>query len=109
MPAPETSPPLFDVAVVGGGLVGTAIAWGLARQGQRVAVLDEGDVAIRPSRGNFALVWLQSKGLGMPAYAAWTKHSTDLWTGLAAELRQETGIDVAYERRGGFQLALSEA
>jgi glycine/D-amino acid oxidase-like deaminating enzyme len=58
-----------DVAVIGGGLVGSAIAWGLARAGQRVAVLDEGDVALRASRGNFALVWVQSKGLGMPAYA----------------------------------------
>ena len=36
----------YDVAVIGGGLVGSAIAWGLARKGQRVAVLDEGDVAV---------------------------------------------------------------
>jgi len=64
-----------DVAVVGGGLVGAAIAWGLARAGTRVVVLDEGDVAFRASRGNFALVWVQSKGLGMPEYAAWTKLS----------------------------------
>ena len=58
----------YDVAVVGGGLVGSAIAWGLGRLGKRVAVLDEGDIAYRASRGNFALVWVQSKGLGMPAY-----------------------------------------
>ncbi|HEX2115923.1 MAG TPA: FAD-dependent oxidoreductase, partial [Alphaproteobacteria bacterium] len=41
----------FDVAVVGGGLVGSAVAWGLACVGQRVAVLDEGDIAYRASRG----------------------------------------------------------
>ena len=58
-----------EVAVVGGGVVGAAIAWGLARRGARVAVLDEGDAAFRASRGNFALVWVQSKGLGMPEYA----------------------------------------
>ena len=50
----------FDIAVIGGGLVGSSIAWGLARIGQRVAVLDEGDVALRASRGNFALIWVQS-------------------------------------------------
>ena len=55
----------YDVAVVGGGLVGVATAWGLAREGCRVAVLDEGDRAVRASRGNFALVWVQSKGLGL--------------------------------------------
>ena len=26
----------FDIAVIGGGLVGSALAWGLARAGQRV-------------------------------------------------------------------------
>src|SRR5262249_3238849 len=33
----------FDFAVIGGGLVGAAIAWGLARRGRSVAMLDEGD------------------------------------------------------------------
>jgi hydrogen cyanide synthase HcnC len=99
----------FDVAVVGGGLVGAALAWGIARAHQRVVVLDEGDIAHRASRANFALVWVQSKGLGMPDYAAWTKQSSDAWQGLAQELKQTTGIDVAFSRPGGFTLALSEA
>ena len=98
----------FDVAVVGGGLVGAAIAYGLARRGQRVAVLDEGDMAIRASRGNFALVWVQAKGLGMPEYAAWTVRSSEAWSGLAAELAVETGLDVSFQRPGGLHLCLSE-
>lgn len=104
----KTATTTLDVAVVGGGLVGSAIAYGLARLGKRVAVLDEGDIAYRASRGNFALVWLQSKGLGMPAYAGWTKRSSDMWAGFATELQDECGIDVAFQRPGGFQLALSE-
>jgi len=99
----------FDVAVVGGGLVGAALAWGIARSHRRVVVLDEGDVAHRASRANFALVWVQSKGLGMPDYAAWTKRSSDAWQGLAQELNETTGINVAFSRPGGFTLALSEA
>jgi glycine/D-amino acid oxidase-like deaminating enzyme len=51
----------FDAMVVGGGLVGSAIAWGLRREGLSVALLDEGDVAYRASRGNFGLVWVQSR------------------------------------------------
>jgi glycine/D-amino acid oxidase-like deaminating enzyme len=98
----------FDCAVVGGGLLGASIAWGLARRGQRVAILDEGDDAIRASRGNFALVWVQSKGLGMPEYAAWTVKSSDAWTGFAQMLREQTGLDVAFQRPGGFHLSLSE-
>src|ERR1700724_1456007 len=98
-----------DIAVIGGGLVGMAIAWGLARASERVVVLDEGDIARRASRGNFALVWVQSKGLGLPDYVGWTIRSSDQWTRLAAELMDETGLDVCFERPGGFALALSEA
>ena len=98
----------YDVAVVGGGLVGAAVGWGLARLGQRVAVLDEGDDAKRASRGNFALVWVQSKGLGMAEYAGWTVRSSNAWAGFADELKRETDVDVHFERPGGFHLALSE-
>ena len=99
----------YDVAVVGGGLVGVATAWGLAREGCRVVVLDEGDRAVRASRGNFALVWVQSKGLGLAAYAGWTVRSSNAWSGFADLLKQETGLDVCFQRPGGFHIALSES
>jgi glycine/D-amino acid oxidase-like deaminating enzyme len=98
----------YDVAVVGGGLLGSAIGWGVARLGQRVAVLDEGDRAIRASRGNFALVWVQSKGLGMPEYAGWTVRSSEAYAGFADEIERETGVRINHQRPGGFHLALSE-
>lgn len=98
----------YDVAVVGGGLLGSAIAWGLARLGQRVAVLDEGDRATRASRGNFALVWVQSKGLGLPEYAAWTVRSSEAYAGFADEIERATGVRISHQRPGGFHLALSE-
>lgn len=98
----------FDVAVIGGGLVGSSIAWGLASAGRKVGVLDEGDLAYRASRGNFALVWVQNKGMGMPPYSGWTRRSASEWTAFADMLLVQTGIDVAYRKPGGFHLALSE-
>jgi glycine/D-amino acid oxidase-like deaminating enzyme len=98
----------YDIAVVGGGLVGAATAWGLAREGCRVALLDEGDRDVRASRGNFALVWVQSKGLGMAEYVGWTIRSSNAWAGFARALRDETGLDVCFQRPGGFHLSLSE-
>lgn len=94
--------PVFDVTVIGGGLVGSAVAYGLRSSVGTIAVLDEGDIALRASRGNFGLVWLQSKGYGMGAYSRWTLNSTRLWPKLAAGLLQETGIDVALEQKGGL-------
>jgi glycine/D-amino acid oxidase-like deaminating enzyme len=98
----------YDFAVVGGGLVGMAIAWGLAGLGRRVVALDEGDLAHRASRGNFALVWVQSKGAGMAEYARWTMASSQRWPELAQVLAAQTGIDVCFHRSGGLHLLLSE-
>jgi glycine/D-amino acid oxidase-like deaminating enzyme len=96
-----------DVAVIGAGLVGSTLALGLSGCGQRVALLDEGDAAVRASRANFGLVWVQSKGLGLPQYAGWSIRSSNAWGGFAASLANETGINVSFERPGGFHLALS--
>ncbi|MDQ8726419.1 FAD-dependent oxidoreductase [Bradyrhizobium sp. LHD-71] len=98
----------YDVAVVGGGLLGSAIAWGLGRLGKKVAVLDEGDLTRRASRANFALVWVQSKGLGMAAYTGWTVRASESWGRLAAELKEQTGLDVCLQQNGGFHLTLGE-
>ncbi|OYU46993.1 MAG: FAD-dependent oxidoreductase [Rhizobiales bacterium PAR1] len=99
----------YDVAVIGGGLLGSSIAWGLGRIGQRTTVLDEGDIAKRASRANFALVWVQSKGMGMPEYTGWTVRASENWSRLAAELAAQTSVDVHHQRPGGFHLALSES
>jgi len=98
----------YDLIVVGGGLVGAAIAWGAARLGASVALLDEGDVAYRAARGNFGLVWVQSKGAGMPPYAHWTRRSAELWPDLAGQLAAATGIDTALHQPGGMAFCLSE-
>ena len=99
----------YDAIVIGGGLVGSAIAYGLVRARLRVALLDEGDVAFRASRGNFGLVWVQSKGDDAPHYQRWTRLSADEWPALAAELEAKTGIAVGHQRPGGVHLCLGEA
>jgi glycine/D-amino acid oxidase-like deaminating enzyme len=97
----------FDIIVAGGGLVGLAIAYGLTREGLRVAVCDEGDRAHRASRGNFGLVWVQGKGADSPAYARLTAESAQLWPAFAERLYGESGIDPALAQPGGFHLCLS--
>lgn len=99
----------FDVAVIGGGLVGSAIAFGLRKLGARLAVLDEGDRALRAARGNFGLVWVQGKGMGLPRYGAWTQRSRREWPRFAAELFDASGIDVGLAQRGGIHLCLDAA
>ncbi|AET93328.1 FAD dependent oxidoreductase [Burkholderia sp. YI23] len=97
-----------DVLVLGGGLVGSAVAYGLAREGARVTVLDEDDGGFRASRGNFGLVWIQGKGYGLSPYATWSRSSATRWPGFADALLSETGIDVALRQPGGFQFCFDD-
>jgi len=98
-----------EYAVVGGGVVGLSVAYGLAAAGKQVVIYDEGDVALRASRGNFGLVWVQGKGAEQPAYARWTRRSASLWSGFADELQQQTGLPLSLEQKGGFSYHLTEA
>jgi len=104
----HTSTASADVLVLGGGLVGSAVAYGLAREGARVTVLDEDDGGFRASRGNFGLVWIQGKGYGLSPYARWSRSSATRWPALAEALLQESGIDVALKQPGGFHFCFSD-
>jgi glycine/D-amino acid oxidase-like deaminating enzyme len=105
----STSTASPDVLVLGGGLVGSAVAYGLAREGARVTVLDEDDGGFRASRGNFGLVWIQGKGYGLSPYARWSRSSATRWPVLAKALLEEGGVDVALRQPGGFHFCFDEA
>jgi glycine/D-amino acid oxidase-like deaminating enzyme len=97
----------FDVAVIGGGLVGAAVGFGLRSLGPRLVIVDEGDIAHRAARGNFGLIWVQGKGMGLAPYGTWTQRSARDWPRLAGELLRETGIDVALGQPGGIHVCLT--
>ncbi len=89
-------------------MIGPALAYGTAQAGARVLVLDEGDGALRAARGNFGLVWFQGKGVGMQPYADWTRQSVTTWPHFAAQLSENTGIDVDLRQNGGLDVCLNE-
>lgn len=97
-----------DYAIIGGGVVGLSIAWGLLKRGLSVTVLDGDDGSFRASRGNFGLVWVQSKGMNQPRYARWSQQSAAIWADFAAELGDATGRNIALEQNGGYDLHFSE-
>lgn len=97
-----------DTIIVGGGLVGAAVACGLASQGRRIAVLDGGDDDFRASRGNFGLVWVQGKGADCAAYARWSGLAARSWARFATELHADTGIDIGLQQNGGYDFCLDQ-
>lgn len=97
-----------EIIVVGGGNIGSALAYGFARHGLSVALLDEGDVAYRGAFGNFGLVWFQGKGLGKQRYVEWSFEATKMWPSFVERLEEESGIRIHYEKPGGLFLCRGE-
>jgi glycine oxidase len=97
-----------DVAVVGGGIVGAAIAERLARDGRRVTLIERGAIGREAS-------WAAA-GLLTPVHP-WNypepmlrldAESLALWPDLAARLLAETGADVELRHTGLLSLIDSD-
>ena len=99
----------LDIGVIGGGLLGSAFAYGFSQRGLNVGLIDEGDNAVRTARGNFGLVWVQGKGKGMREYAQWSLKSANAWPIFSDDLFDLTGTGVDYHRPGGFHISVDEA
>lgn len=98
----------YSTIVVGAGIVGAAVAFGLVRKTSRVLVLDGNDIDYRASRANFGLISQQGKGLGMPAYQQLTRQSVERWSDFNRQLSALSGIDPHFEQAGGLSFCLDE-
>lgn len=98
-----------DVVVIGGGVIGCALAGELARRGVRVTVVERerpGAGASSVAAGMLAPL-PESSGLGSFYSLAWA--SLELYPAFVARLLEATGIDVGYRRDGKLEVALDEA
>lgn len=92
-----------DVVVIGGGVIGTSIAFRLAQAGVDVLLVERRDLASGTSGACDGGIGLQTKKPGPHLELAW--HSAQLFPKLAEEL----GHDFEYAMVGGMFLITSEA
>ena len=79
-----------DVIVVGGGTMGTAAGWALARRGHSVIVLEQfHHIHKMGSHGGHTRIFRHAYFEG-PAYVPWTIESDNAWVAL----QERTGIDL---------------
>ena len=98
----------YDVGIIGGGIVGTAIAFGELLRGKSVVVLDGSNDDRKASFANFGLVWVQGKGVDMPDYQLLTRKSLELWPDFVERLETISGISIEHEQEGGLTLCFSD-
>lgn len=94
-----------DVAIVGGGVVGAAVAYFAARRGMSCILLDKGAIG---SGASNAASGLLSPAPGDGDYARLSDRSMTLFHELAPRLRDESGVDIELDECGDLLLALSE-
>ena len=91
-----------DIIVVGGGIAGSALAYGLAGRRGRIMVLDAPTETNKASRANVGLIWCQSKFLHLPEYAKWGFMSSELYPKLHRELETVSGRTIPARFEGGL-------
>jgi len=103
----KRSSEVFDVVVVGGGVIGLSCAWRAAQRGARVAVLERGEPgcgATRVAAGMLAPVGELS--FGEPELLELTLAASRMYPEFVAELEAVTGETTGYERLGALHVAL---
>ena len=93
IPSSEKLPEAVDVVIVGGGIVGVAAAWYLARQGVSVALIEKGYIACEQSSRTWGWCRQQNRD---PRELPLSSVAMGLWDTMAADL----GRDVGFRRCG---------
>ncbi len=95
---------ITDTAIIGGGVIGNSIAYHLARQGQRVLVIERAAIASEP-----AASWASAGGVRRqgrhPAEALLASEAIQRWPMLSQELE----ADLHYRQGGQLWLAESDS
>lgn len=97
-----------DIIILGNGISGAALAYGLAARGCKVTMVGGPTPTNKASCTNVGLIWCQSKFLHMPDYARWGFHSASLFPALTQELEEISGIRIPSHYRGGLIACLGE-
>ena len=95
---------ITDTLIVGGGIIGSSIAYHLARQGRQVLVVERNQVAVEPVASWASAGGVRRQGRN-PAEAALASEAIARWPSLEAELE----ADMHYRQGGNLLIGESDA
>jgi glycine oxidase len=98
---------MTDVVIVGGGVIGLAIAYRLAREGVAATVFDRREVGREASWAGAGLIPANTERLRSNPTVELRSWSAVLFPEWSQLLRDETGLDCGYRRTGGIDVAFS--
>jgi glycine oxidase len=101
-----TSASGFDVAVIGGGVIGLSVAWRARARGLSVVVLDRGELGGGTTRVAAGMLAPASEADAQErSLLALGLESARIWGAFADELRDVSGVDVGLRTQGTLAVA----
>lgn len=97
----------FDAAIIGGGVIGCAIAWRLAEAGMRVAIIERGEVGREASHAAGGMLAPLAEADGADDFFHLAVKSRAMYADFARELKTASGIDIEYRTEGTLFLSLT--
>src|ERR1700682_199339 len=98
-----------DVAIIGGGVIGLALARALAQRGMRdVLLLERSSLGAEASSAAAGMLAPQAEADCADDFFRLCCQSRDLYPTFAQALYEETGIDIELETSGTLYLAFTE-
>ncbi|MCY2964371.1 MAG: FAD-dependent oxidoreductase [Planctomycetota bacterium] len=97
---------MHDCLIIGGGVIGLSIAWELTRHGVTAVVLEQGEFGRESSWAGAGMLPPGRVDSARTPESLLRSHSHALWPTWSAELREVTGIDNGFQRRGGLEIRM---
>jgi len=98
-----------EVVIIGGGVIGLAVARALALRGVRdVLLIERGSLGAEASSAAAGMLAPQAEANRAHEFFYLTCRSRDMYPAFAAELLDETGIDIELETAGTLYLAFTD-
>ncbi len=99
-----------DVLIIGGGVIGLTLARALHKKGvSRITILERGSVGKEASHAAAGMLAPNAETEKADDFFRLCNESNKLYTEFAAELKDETDIDIELDKQGTLYLALTES
>src|SRR5690625_3585626 len=97
-----------DAVIIGGGIIGSAIAYYMAKAGAKPILLEKERLSSQASQAAAGMLAAQSEMKEAGPMYELARQSRDMFPALAEELRELSGVDIQLVNHGMLKLARSE-